>query len=491
MLEKYMYSQYLEAYDLCQNLINKAPDKDWEQKLLKMKFIIQGRLEDVPPLKPEEKAKKQYDEGLIYYWVKNLIYITGATQTLPLILDVYTDAKWYAGLSLVGLGGGIATSIISMRHSSMTWGRALAIDFATSWTALNTEAILQALFYPDQTQAYAYYSASDPGIPPLVKSVFPSAFDLSGYTRFNLAVVDVLSLTARFLAIPYTRDKTLSPGRYSTLISSMAWTTWFSSVLFSELESRPLFGVIPNPYNLLVSTLVGDTAVILLDHYYDRLNWTPRRVWLSDILGGVTGGIGAIVGAIEDWSNYNGSIGLVSAWWSVSGILLGMNLFDERESLGKTALLLNAYAWTTTMSAFLLGEGLKSTQTNTFPFYAFLSPALGNTAVSLLNHFYPQLHWSSTRSWLISLSGVLGIITGGLVSTIMDSPWVNQHPLVYSSLWGVAGLSLGTLLTGRMPEAVVSAPVEGINWNNLAFSLTPKLGREKVEGLDVSVYLSF
>lgn len=484
MLEHFFYSRYLEAYDLCLELIEKAPDAAWQQKLLSMKFIIRDRMEDVPPLLPDGKKKKEYDEGLIYFWIKNLIYLTGASQTIPIILDIDYDSKIAAGMTLLGLGTGVATSILSMRHSSMTWGRALAIDFATIWTGMNTEALIRALFFP----------APEPGMlpgDPVVYSLFPRVLDSYSYLNVTLAAVDVLSLTARYLAIAYTRDRNFSPGRYSLLLSAFGWTSWYTSVLFSLAEGRERFSWNPNPFNLLTSILVADGAVILLDRFYDRLNWNSRRLLLSDILGAVTLGTGTLIGLLDSWtSSGDNNRALLSVWWSASGLLLGMNLFDPAESLGKTVLLLNSYAWTTTLSALLLSQA-GSTHGWQFSLYAFAAPALGNVSVSLLNHYYPQLNWSSTRSWLISLSGVVGLVTGILSATFLDNPWIGEHYRGYLAVWSAAGLGLGTVFTRKMPPAVNTAarPAE-LPWYT-ALSLTPQFEEGLVSGMALHLNLEF
>lgn len=254
-----------------------------------------------------KETREANNTGIIPYWTFNVAYHGSALAAAPLLFEADNVAT-YATFGLIGIGGGIAGSILTTRTAAMPEGRDLAIEFFTGAAGANLVSLAGALFTPRSSYSDA-------------QSLFPDLVNDLDFAKVMTGTAIAGVLASRYLSIVMTEGKTLSKGEYTLLINGYLWASGLTALLLLEADFT-------SPYTGLISALVSDASAFILYSFYEDLRWTSTRAWFVS-LGGV---VGASVAGLSTLIIEGVSSGtpwvlehfpLYVSLWSVAGIAAG------------------------------------------------------------------------------------------------------------------------------------------------------------------------
>lgn len=448
ILEAYIRSDSANLNNLIQTFLEDYPDSQYIDEVTEISNQFAVTKQSVTLALPDSVREKKSKNALFYYWVMNISQITGAMNMYPSALDL-TDPEIYAVFNLVGIGAGVATSLMTTQSFQMNWGRALAIDLYAEMVTMHASALYLSLFTPDRMAEYQLYedhlTADQIAGPVPINSFFPNTFAQDDFNQWSLAIIPTAMLAGRYAGIFSTSGEELSVDRYSLLTGGFHWATIISLLAIGEIDRRGIFSLFPNPHAPLIATLIGDGAVFLLGKYGDKLDWSAKKIWLTSLSGAVTTAIAPLIAFTSTHSWDSGHVGIYGMLYAISGLTLG-HFATEDSSAGALAQI-SGYVW----GAFIT-ESFFSEINVDFSLKWLLAPVAGNVASYLIYKNFGQMKWTTGHTLLVDLGGVIGMIVGASIQSIISGAWIDDHYPVYNALWTIAGLASFALFTRNMPD---------------------------------------
>jgi hypothetical protein len=169
-------------------------------------------------------------------------------------------------------------------------------------------------------------------------------------------------------------------------------------------------------------------------------------------------------------------------------------LTDGKEySPGKYTLMMNSMFWGYLLSTFIITEAKidpenpknDPNKATHFPYESLISATVANASVFLVSVTYDRLNWTDARSWVVSLSGLGGMLFTYSLYSLIDWQFTMYHYGIINFFGGIIGLATGALFTQNMPVETSLAKEK-----NTGFAIMPNVAKDDF-GLTAWVYHRF